>query len=184
MESQGQDELTPSSDKLASFWKELWHLDTSPRMKMFAWTTCPNALPSEGALTRGGILFAAVKQSKGFKEVEVEAANAYLFTLQNAWEHGLRKTAVEGDCSSSISKLQSKSCPNNSIVLVSDSILSLAGHFDFCIFTHAKRMGNMVAHVLALLQPYSSSCWEWVGDGRDHIVDMALNDLCIDHVSD
>ncbi|KAJ8430353.1 hypothetical protein Cgig2_020423 [Carnegiea gigantea] len=110
---------TSSGDTMNSFWKDLWHLEITPSMKMFAWRACPNTLPSKAALAR----------------------------------------------------------------CVLDFNASLASHFDFCIFSHVKRVRNRVAHAFVHLQPYSLSCREWIGDDPKHVV-MTLKNICIDHVSD
>ncbi|KAJ8439210.1 hypothetical protein Cgig2_003423 [Carnegiea gigantea] len=39
-----------SSPLPTSFWKSLWLMDIPPRMKMFAWRACSNALPANAAL--------------------------------------------------------------------------------------------------------------------------------------
>ncbi|KAJ8437272.1 hypothetical protein Cgig2_010097 [Carnegiea gigantea] len=125
---------------------------------------------SWGAMGRdsnGVILFAAVKQNSGFSDPETEEA-----TL------GYKKIIIEGDCSSIISKLKKRSIPNTSTRFAFADILNLVNRFDFCSFSYVKRVGNRIAHTLAHFQPYSCLLREWLGEGPDHVLDLALKDLC------
>ncbi|KAJ8444604.1 hypothetical protein Cgig2_023667 [Carnegiea gigantea] len=67
------------------------------------------------------------RRSSTFKRVELEEAKECSFGVQQAWEQGLRKIILEGDCSS--------------------IIFNLASRFDFYFFSHVKRMQSRVFHL-------------------------------------
>ena len=136
-----------------------------------------------GRDSNGSILFSYVQQASDFMEAELEETNACLLALKEARELSYRKIIVEGDYSSVILKLQSKNRVNTTLGFVIESILGLASRFDFCNFSHVRRMGNRVAHALAHLQPFSISCREWLKDGPDHVFDLALQDICTNQIS-
>ncbi|KAJ8439672.1 hypothetical protein Cgig2_017945 [Carnegiea gigantea] len=70
-----------------------------------------------GRYSSDDILFSYVQQASGFTEAELEEANACLLALRRAGELSYRKIIIEGDCSSLITKLQTKICPKYDLEL-------------------------------------------------------------------
>ncbi|KAJ8431935.1 hypothetical protein Cgig2_017421 [Carnegiea gigantea] len=52
LQCQHHDIAASSTTTMQTFWKTLWHLDIPPRMKMFTWRACSNALPSNYAIAK------------------------------------------------------------------------------------------------------------------------------------
>lgn len=66
----------PSSSEVAPEWKKLWHIDVIPRVKMFLWRACANALPTRTNLCQRGIEIDPMCTVCGEKEETVD----HLFT--------------------------------------------------------------------------------------------------------
>ncbi|KAJ8436283.1 hypothetical protein Cgig2_023334 [Carnegiea gigantea] len=117
------------------------------------------------------------KQSAGFMNPEHKEGIACYFALQKAWNRGLKKIIVEGDCSNISGHLKKRTHPNTITGFILNDILCLANKFEFYSFSLVKRTGNRVAHALAYLQPFSPSYRIWIEDSPNQISDLALEDL-------
>jgi ribonuclease HI len=94
-----------------------------------------------------------------------------------AKELGLRKIALETDCSGVVAKLQA-SDKNRSIhgPLVEEIKASLGELDDFRVL-HVRRSGNAVAHKLAKDGCMNKCCNRWVQSLPDFVLNLAALDM-------
>ncbi|XP_075674771.1 uncharacterized protein LOC142643956 [Castanea sativa] len=82
----------------------------------------------------------------GAIEIESKAINARLLFAQDI---GIRDIMVESDCLIMIQALNGTSAPPSVVSTVIQGIMDLSKGFHRVEFSHVKRQGNRLAHVLA-----------------------------------
>ena len=100
-----------------------------------------------------GVLPMPIPLTQSVNEVETIACRK---AIQFAKELGLQKITFEGDSSVVINALSQGLGCFSSYGNVIDDILVLAADFQFCEFSHVKRLCNVVANVLA---KKAKDCW-------------------------
>lgn len=126
----------------------------------------------------GDVLGAAVKQEKGHWTPDVAEAKAVLFAMKVALGMGFEHLEVESDCLRVVRHLQKSCFSNSSFSLVIRDILDIGSLFSSVIWSHVRRSGNNVAHILAKLCPIELGERIWFDCGPECIADAVAFDIC------
>ncbi|KAJ8450461.1 hypothetical protein Cgig2_002146 [Carnegiea gigantea] len=179
-------------------------MDIPPRMKMFAWRASSNALPANAALANRVHsvdarcrLCGHLQESAVHALLECDHAAQCFFTNANFYPRRAITKALDfvqefREADQHFQALRSSfpsnwNAPIRGLVKINFDGAKLGDwgrgwgvvgrdSNGVILFSYVKRVGNRVAHTLAHLQPYSCLLREWLGDGPDHVLDLALKD--------
>ena len=105
--------------------------------------------------------------------VEALACRRALFFAK---ELSIFEVSVEGDAEFIIKAILAGDSANPEYGHVISDILSLAADFRYCIFSHVKRIGNIVAHFLAKKSVSGNELHVWIESSLDDIAPLVTRD--------
>ncbi|KAJ8420919.1 hypothetical protein Cgig2_031552 [Carnegiea gigantea] len=195
----GSDMPTCSSERLKTFWADLWSLVIPSKINLFPWRAVLNILPSRAALARIIPSMHCTCEICGMWE---ESANHALFDCSLArpsclgvvkvnydgaksceWSHGME--AVIRDSTRAVWRVvvnKNGGCVEPEYVEAKackwamEQALEYASRFEFCSFNHVKRMENRVAHTIVHAQPLNSTIRVWLDEVLDFISGLIAHD--------
>ncbi|XP_074293711.1 uncharacterized protein LOC141620847 [Silene latifolia] len=137
-------------------WARLWKIPVWPRVKLFFWQLCSEALTTRANIAtrvRGMIgdwcFGGATVVLEQLWESHIAEAVAVLEGVKKARRRGHMNIVVESDCLQVVDALR-KSCTGRSVFdLVLDDIISLRASFNSVVWSFTSRLNNGVAHALA-----------------------------------
>lgn len=103
-------------------------------------------------------------------------AEGVKFGLKYAYDAGLRLIEVETDSMTLAAMLQARRKENSTTQVIVHDILSLAKSFATCIFNHARRSCNVVAHSMAKNSLLYEEVLVFMEDCPSNILPLVLAD--------
>ncbi|KAJ8434120.1 hypothetical protein Cgig2_024238 [Carnegiea gigantea] len=144
----GSDMPTCSSERLKTFWADLWSLVIPSKINLFPW----RAVNYDGAKS--------CEWSHGMEAVIRDSTRA-------VWRVVVNKN---GGCVEP-EYVEAKACK-----WAMEQALEYASRFEFCSFNHVKRMENRVAHTIVHAQPLNSTIRVWLDEVLDFISGLIAHD--------
>ena len=112
--------------------------------------------------SEGDVMLATSCGMRGIENVEIAEALSARHGLQVTVEAGLRNLIVEVDCKKLFNHLQSRICEISPFGKIVADILALSTHCSSLSFSHVKRQGNKVAHLLAQMCKATMDFRVWI----------------------
>ncbi|KAL2929275.1 hypothetical protein RDABS01_034686, partial [Bienertia sinuspersici] len=150
-----------------------------PSVKLMRAGFLGNGMVGLGAVLRddkGEVLGAAVHQLNAEWSAQVAEAKAILFGVKVALHGGYDNIIVESDCLQVINFLQKGVSYYSDLAIVINDVLSYCSLFKSLSWSHVKRRGNAVAHIMAKLSPVEIGERCWFGGGPEIINDAVAFD--------
>lgn len=134
-----------------------------------------------GAVARksdGEVLFAMSHQLVATWDVDVAEAKAIYYALKVAKREGYDRIEVESDSFNAINGIRNRTLNLSSVSLIINDIVRLESFFTSVRWNYVKRDGNVVAHLLAKLNPIELGERVWVGEAPESVSNAVSLDIC------